>query len=35
MSDKNNAMLQETLKTAKGILIFPQVLKAGLYLGRG
>ena len=35
MSDKNNAMLQETLKTAKGILIFPQVLKAGFIWGGG
>jgi len=32
-SDKNNIFLQENLKKARGILIFPQVLKAGFFWG--
>ena len=32
-NDKNNAFLQENLKKAKGILIFPHVLKSGFFWG--
>jgi SH3 domain-containing YSC84-like protein 1 len=33
MVDKNYSWLQENLKNAKGILIYPQVIKAGFILG--
>jgi len=33
MRDKNYTWLHENLKNAKGLLIFPQVLKAGFILG--
>jgi lipid-binding SYLF domain-containing protein len=33
MRDKNYTWLQENLKNAKGILIYPEVLKAGFILG--
>jgi lipid-binding SYLF domain-containing protein len=33
MSDQNYTWLHENLKDAKGLLIFPQVLKAGFILG--
>ncbi len=31
--DKNYSWLQENLKKAKGVLIYPQILKAGFFLG--
>jgi len=33
MSDENFTWLHTYLKTAKGVLIFPQILKAGFFLG--
>lgn len=33
LGDENFSWLQGYLKTAKGVLIFPQVLKAGFFLG--
>ena len=33
MRDKNYTWLHQNLKDAKGLLIFPQVLKAGFFLG--
>ena len=33
MSDANYAWLHRYLKTAKGVLIFPQILKAGFFIG--
>ncbi len=33
MRDKNYTWLQDNLKKAKGVLIFPQVLKAGFFFG--
>jgi SH3 domain-containing YSC84-like protein 1 len=33
MADKNYTWLHQNLKDAKGVLIFPQVLKAGYFLG--
>jgi lipid-binding SYLF domain-containing protein len=33
MGDKNYSWLQENLKNAKGVLIYPQILKAGFILG--
>lgn len=33
LRDKNYTWLNENLKNAKGILIYPQVLKAGFFLG--
>ena len=33
MGDKNYSWLHENLKNAKGVLIYPQVLKAGFILG--
>ena len=33
MGDKNYSWLHENLKNAKGILIYPQILKAGFILG--
>jgi len=33
MGDKAFSWLHGYLKNAKGVLIFPQVLKAGLFLG--
>jgi lipid-binding SYLF domain-containing protein len=33
MNDKNYSWLQDNFKKAKGVLIFPQVLKAGFFLG--
>jgi len=33
--DKNNVFLQENLKNAKGILIFPEVIKGGFFFGGG
>jgi lipid-binding SYLF domain-containing protein len=33
MRDKNYAWLHENLKNAKGVLIFPRILKAGFILG--
>jgi len=33
MSDENFSWLHAYLKTAKGVLIFPQILKAGFFLG--
>ena len=33
MSDKNFSWLHKSLKDAKGVVIFPQVLKAGFFLG--
>jgi SH3 domain-containing YSC84-like protein 1 len=33
MADKNYAWFQQGLKSARGILIYPQVLKAGFFLG--
>jgi lipid-binding SYLF domain-containing protein len=34
-NDKNNIFLQDNLKKARGILIFPQVLRAGFFWGGG
>jgi len=33
MRDKNYTWLQDNLKNAKGVIIYPQVLKAGFFLG--
>jgi lipid-binding SYLF domain-containing protein len=33
MADKEYAWIRENLKNAKGLVIFPQVLKAGFFLG--
>ncbi len=33
MADKNNTWFQENVQKAKGILIFPEVLKAGFFWG--
>src|SRR3989304_1142417 len=33
MSDANYSWLHRHLKTAKGVLIFPQILKAGFFIG--
>ena len=33
MADKNYSWFQQQLKSARGILIYPQVLKAGFFLG--
>jgi len=33
MSDENFTWLHTYLKTAKGVVIFPQILKAGFFLG--
>ena len=33
MSDSNFSWLHKRLKDAKGVVIFPQVLKAGFFLG--
>jgi lipid-binding SYLF domain-containing protein len=33
MSDANFSWLQKKLGTAKGVLIFPQILKAGFFIG--
>jgi lipid-binding SYLF domain-containing protein len=35
MNDRNNLFLQNNLKKARGILIFPQVLRAGFFWGGG
>ncbi|MGE5238563.1 MAG: hypothetical protein ACM3ON_07160, partial [Chloroflexota bacterium] len=33
MRDKNYTWLHENIRNAKGVLIYPQVLKAGFFLG--
>ena len=33
LKDKNYTWLQDNLKNAKGVIIYPQVLKAGFFLG--
>ncbi|HUL00113.1 MAG TPA: lipid-binding SYLF domain-containing protein, partial [Nitrospirota bacterium] len=35
LNDGNNTFLQDSIKNAKGILIFPQVLKGGFFWGAG